>query len=66
MMDSVDDEGEDAGQNGQRDAKGGDTCADDNEGADIPNGAVSVRYLESGLRDTNLVSGLRTRWILAR
>jgi hypothetical protein len=45
MMDSVDDEGEDAGQNGQRDTEGGDACLDDDEG--MNSGVISMRYVES-------------------
>jgi hypothetical protein len=45
MMDSVDDEGEDAGQNGQRDTEGGDACLDDDEGTN--SGVISMRYVGS-------------------
>ena len=36
MVDSVDDKGDDAGQNRERDTDGCDTCSEDDKGPDIP------------------------------
>lgn len=41
-MDSVDDEGEDAGQDGEGDGDGGDSRPENDEGTDVPSGKIRV------------------------
>ena len=47
-MDSVDDKGNDAGQDGEGNGNRGDTRSKDNKGANIPSGVISKRYLKCG------------------
>lgn len=60
MFDAVDNEGEDAGQDGQRDGDGGDSGSEDDQGTDVPGGKVRVCGLRSELRETHFVSEFRT------
>lgn len=59
-MDSINDEGENAGQDGQRNGDGGDSRPENYEGTDIPGGKVRVCRLRSELRETHFVSEFRT------
>ena len=66
MVDSVDNKGDNAGQDGKRNADGGDTCSEEHKGTNVPSRAVSTRYLKPRPGDTHLISESRIWCILAR
>ena len=60
MIESIDYEGNNASEDGYGDTYGGDRCPGDNNGTDIPSGAVSPCFLNDTLKNAHLISDSRT------
>ena len=66
MIDTVDDEGENAGQDGEGNRDGYDSGSEDDKETDVSAEIMSTCGIVFGFRNTHFVSEFRTLWILSR